>query len=446
MKIELPKNSGINSPNFTLGVATASFQIEGATDIDGRIESIWDRFCDTPGKVIDGDTGQTACNHYYLWEQDLDLIQSLGMDAYRFSIAWPRIESSPGVWNEKGLEFYEKLVDGLLQRGLKPYVTLYHWDLPQHYEDQGGWLNRSIVDHFVAYADKVTSRLGDKVVSYATFNEPWCSAFLGYRFGIHAPGKTGDANGFQAAHHLLLAHGSALPVMRANAPEANHGIVLNFTPAYPFSGKSEDIQAAAFCDDENSHSFIKPLMEGRLPESIGLRHPDWLPDIEPGDYEIISRPMDFLGINFYTRQVVKATSKLNFETVDQTNAEKTDIGWEIYPDALRQLLVDLHTAYKLPPIYITENGAAGGDSVNESGAVIDKQRCRYFNEHLNAVDQAMKSGVKVDGYFGWSLMDNFEWAEGYSKRFGLVFVDYVTQKRTLKSSALMFKNFLQQRT
>lgn len=445
MKLQLPEKSRLLEKKFTFGVATASFQIEGATKEDGRVESIWDRFCDTPGKVQNGDNGYIACDHYHLWQQDLDLIKSLNMDAYRFSIAWPRIQSGNNQWNDKGLDFYDRLVDGILERGIDPYATLYHWDLPQYIEDQGGWLNRDIVEQFVAYANRVTARLGDRVVSYATFNEPWCSAFLGYRFGVHAPGKKNDADGFQAAHNILLSHGSALPVMRENAPGSRHGIVLNFSPAYPETDAMADIQAAQYCDDENTHNYIQPILKGTYPESIAKRHPGWTPKIQEGDMDIISRPIDFLGINFYNRQVIKAISSIDFDTVDQVNAEKTDMGWEIYPDGLYKLLTDLHRTYKLPPIYITENGAACADSVNEEGEVIDEQRCRYFNSHLNAVSRAIDDGVRLDGYFGWSLMDNFEWAEGYSKRFGMVYVDYETQKRTPKSSAKMFQQFLANR-
>ena len=446
MKLTLPNNSPLTKSDFTFGVATAAFQIEGASLAKGRVPSIWDTFCDTPGKVFNGDNGQVACDHFNRWETDLDLIQSLQFDAYRFSLAWPRIERSPGKWNPEGLDFYDRLVDGLLARGIEPHATLYHWDLPQFFEDTGGWLNRDIVPRFVEYADQVTRRLGDRVTSYATLNEPWCSAFLGYRWGIHAPGKVNNRDGFQAMHHLLLAHGSAIPVMRDNAPKARHGIVLNFTPAYPASDSAQDVRAAQQCDDENSHCFASAILAGRYPTSVQERHPDWWPNIPDQDMDIISTPLDFLGVNFYTRQVVRATSDIDFETVPQPQAEHTDIGWEIYPDALTHVLTDLHQRYPLPPIYITENGAAGADSINEQGNVADDQRCRYYGSHLQAVHDAIAAGVVIKGYFAWSLMDNFEWAEGYNKRFGIVYVDYETQRRVPKHSALMFRDFLDSRT
>jgi beta-glucosidase len=445
MKLPLPPQSPLILPDFTFGVATAAFQIEGASHDKGRVPSIWDTFCDTPGKVFNGDNGHIACDHFNRMDADLDLIQSLQFDAYRFSVAWPRVQSAPGKWNPIGMDFYDRLVDGLLTRGIKPHVTLYHWDLPQFFEDTGGWLNRDIVPRFVDYADKVTRRLGDRVTAYATLNEPWCSAYLGYRWGIHAPGKTSDADGFLAMHHLLLAHGSAIPVMRENAPAAAHGIVLNFTPAYPATDSAADQRAAAQCDDENSHCFASAVFAGRYPTSVQERHPDWWPEFPEEDLAIISTPLDFLGVNFYTRQVVRATSDIDFEPVPQPQAEHTDIGWEIYPDALTHVLTDLHTRYTLPPIYITENGAAGADSINEQDQVIDDQRCRYYASHLNAVDRAMMAGVNIKGYFAWSLMDNFEWAEGYNKRFGIVYVDYVSQRRLPKQSALMFKDFLTER-
>lgn len=445
MNLILPRHSPILNSDFTFGVATASFQIEGASQEDGRVPSIWDRFCDTPGKVFNGDNGHVACDHYHLWEQDLDLIKTLGMDAYRFSIAWPRIERAVGKWNDKGLDFYDRLVDAMLARGIEPHATLYHWDLPQFYEDKGGWLNRDMASRFADYADQVTRVLGNRVESYATLNEPWCSAFLGYRFGIHAPGKTSHKEGFQAMHHLLLAHGNAIPAMRDNAPNTRHGIVLNFTPAYPATDSDSDRRAAQQCDDENSHCFASAILAGSYPESVEKRHPDWWPTIRSGDLETISTPIDFFGVNYYTRQVVQATSDIDFETVPQPLAEQTDIGWEIYPEGLTHVLTDLHTRYRLPPVYITENGAAGADAVNEQDAVIDEQRCRYFVTHLQAVDNAIQAGVPVKGYFAWSLMDNFEWAEGYSKRFGIVHVDYGSQKRTPKNSALMLKRFLENR-
>jgi beta-glucosidase len=430
--------------DFLFGVATASFQVEGAIAEDGRGESIWDRFCDTPGRVLGGDNGMPACDHYHRWPDDLDMIKSLGFDAYRFSIAWPRIEPESGVWNGPGFDFYDRLVDGMLERGIKPYATLYHWDLPQFLGDRGGWVNRDTAYRFADYADRVTRVLGDRVVSYATLNEPWCSAFLSYRLGIHAPGLKDDRLGFQAAHHLLLAHGLALPRMRANAPEAEHGIVLNFTPAYPETDSASDLDAASYCDEENSHFYLQPLLTGEYPKAVAERHPEWMPTVYPGDMDVLANKIDFLGVNYYTRAVITSRGEGDYDSVSQPGA-KTDIGWEIYPQGLTDLLTGFNQRYpNLPPVYITENGAADNSPVN-GGEVNDQIRVGYYDAHLNAVNRAMEAGVDIRGYFAWSLMDNFEWAEGYSQRFGIVHVNYDTQVRTLKASALAFKSFLEAR-
>ena len=445
MSFNLPDHSPLRRKDFLFGVATASFQIEGATEEDGRGESIWDRFCATPGKVLNGDTGMPACDHYHRWPEDLDLIKELGFDAYRFSIAWPRIEPEPGVWNPAGFDFYDRLVDGMLERGIKPYATLYHWDLPQYLGERGGWVNRDTAYRFADYADKVTERLGDRVLGYATLNEPWCSAFLSFRLGIHAPGLKDDRLGFQAAHHLLLGHGLALPAMRRNAPKAEHGIVLNFTPAYPATDSAGDRLAVEYSDEENSHFYLQPLLTGEYPEAVRQRHPEWMPTVYPGDMDILRREIDFLGVNFYTRAVVKAGEGEDYEAVPQ-QAEETHIGWEIYPEALTDLITGFKERYdNLPPIYITENGAADNTEV-ERGEVNDSLRVAYYDRHLQAVQHAIEQGVDVRGYFAWSLMDNFEWAEGYSQRFGIVHVDYETQQRTPKASARAFSGWLQART
>ncbi len=447
MKYQLPQDSKmLSKKEFTFGVATAAFQIEGANTKDGRCESIWDRFCATPGKVLNGDDGTQACDHYHRWQEDLDLIAALGVDAYRFSIAWPRIEPTSGSWNKKGFDFYERLVDGMLDRGIKPYCTLYHWDLPQYLEDNGGWLNRDTAHRFAEYADRVTQVLGDRVASYATFNEPWCAAYLGYRTGMHAPGHQTVAGGFKAIHHILLASGLALPAMRENAPGASHGIVLNFSPGYAYDANdAEDVNAAKEHDEEHTHGYIKPILEGQYPEGLYQRYESEMIQPEEGDMEIISRPIDYLGINFYNRTILKANKPDDFNVFPE-DAEFTDFDWEIYPDSLRYLLNDLNNTYpNLPPIIITENGAACADSIDESGKCHDDQRCRYYNSHLNAVDGAIKDGVNVRGYFGWSLLDNFEWAAGYSKRFGMTYVDYETQERTPKSSYYLYQELMKER-
>ncbi|MEJ2042450.1 MAG: GH1 family beta-glucosidase [Reinekea sp.] len=445
MSYQLPDNSPLKSPDFLYGVATASFQIEGANTADGRCESIWDRFCATPGRVLNGDDGSVACDHYHRLESDLDLIQSLGMDAYRFSIAWPRIEPAPGEWNEKGFDFYERLIDGLIERGIKPYLTLYHWDLPQYLEDHGGWLNRETAYRFADYAAKVSERFGDKVVSYATFNEPWCSSFLSYRIGEHAPGYKGeDRMAYQVAHHLLLAHGLALPTMRKNAPNAKHGIVLNFTPAYPETDSEADKAAAKYADDDSGEWFLEPILTGHYPLQVVEKHPQWMPTQMPGDMDIISRPVDFIGINFYTRCVIGTDEQGEAKSLP-AGEPRTDIGWEIYPAALTKLLIGMKEKYhNLPPLLITENGAADNTDIAD-GVVDDTMRTDYYQAHLNAVHNAVEQGVNVCGYFAWSLMDNFEWAFGYSMRFGIVHVDYQTQQRTIKKSGKAWQAFLAER-
>lgn len=439
--LTLPSNSPMLSKDFTFGVATASFQIEGGAD--ERLPCIWDTFCATPGKVADGSDGKQACEHYNRWQEDVDLIASLNVDAYRLSISWPRVITVDGKLNQTGVDFYINLMDALIAKGIKVYATLYHWDLPQHLEDKGGWLNRETAYKFAEYTDLITKALGDRVHSYATLNEPFCSAFLGYEAGIHAPGIVGKEFGKKAAHHLLLAHGLAMKVLRKNCPNALNGIVLNFTPAYPASDSPEDIAASNFADDYFNQWYIKPIFDAQYPEILATLPKENHPDIQPGDMEIISQPIDFLGINFYTRAIYKANAEEVFEQLPPP-APLTDIGWEIYPKAFSELLVSLNSLYTLPPMYITENGAAMDDKFVD-GVVNDQDRIDYYNAHLNEVNNAISQGVKIDGYFAWSLMDNFEWAEGYLKRFGIVRVDYDTQIRTIKNSGLAYKALISNR-
>jgi beta-glucosidase len=442
MKIELPQDSTLMSSDFVFGVATASFQIEGGAE--GRLPCIWDTFCAKPGKIRDGSDGLIACDHLRLWREDLALIQSLGVDAYRFSISWPRVMHQDGSLNQQGVDFYIQLLDELKVRGIKAFVTLYHWDLPQHLEDQGGWLNRQTAYLFADYADKISRAFGDRVYSYATLNEPFCSSYLGYEAGIHAPGHRSKAWGRQAAHHLLLAHGLALRVLRQNSPHSQNGLVLNFTPCYPQTDDPADAAAAQLADDYFNQWYLKPVMDGCYPASFALLAEQDKPQIAAGDFDIISTPLDFLGVNFYTRTVYQACAELGFAPVDMVDAPKTDIGWEIYPQALTDLLVSLHQQYALPPLYITENGAAVDDKLVQ-GVVADPDRLQYYQQHLLALDQAIRQGVRVDGYFAWSLMDNFEWAEGYLKRFGIVYVDYASQQRVIKQSGLAYRDLLQSR-
>ena len=481
---KFPKDSKLNDPKFIFGVSTASYQIEGSTNVDERCPSIWDTFCAKPGAVYKQHNGDIACNHYNLYQQDVDLISSLEVDAYRLSIAWPRIIRPDGSVNQKGLDFYDRLISALEEKKIKIMATLYHWDLPQYLEDNGGWLNRETSTKFAQYVEVVSSYFGDRIDFYATLNEPWCSAYLGYRFGIHAPGIADEKSGFLACHNLLLAHGLAMPILRKNAANSKHGIVLNFTPNYPVNDSA--IEAAKFADDEHTHWFIKPIIEGKYPESVFQHFINIMPTIGENDMSIISEKIDFLGLNFYSRSMVESgrqgkvsdtilrkikraevriqesndisaddskgdqlqklmnQKNTHYKSVDLEEVERTHIGWEVYPEALLKLLTDLHQAYNLPPIYITENGAAVDDHVID-GVVDDEQRYRYYQNHLSMVDQAIKKGVDVRGYFAWSLMDNFEWAEGYKMRFGIVYVDYETQKRTLKQSAIKFQEFLSAR-
>ncbi len=442
-KFQLPTDSKLRSPEFLFGVATSSYQIEGGAQLGGRSPSIWDTFCNKPGAVDNADNGDVACDHFHLWKQDIEMIQGLGVDAYRLSMAWPRIIPQDGVVNQEGLKFYEQIIDECHARGLKVFVTLYHWDLPQYLEDKGGWLNRETAYKFEQYANVVSEYFGDKIDSYATLNEPFCSSYLGYRWGIHAPGIKGEREGFLSAHHLMLAHGLAIPHMRKNAPNAMHGCVFNATPAYPLN--DSDVAAAEYSDAEGFHWFMDPVLKGEYPQLVLERQSHNMPMILEGDLDIIRTDLDFIGINFYTRCVVRFDENGDIKDVPQPENEHTFIGWEIYPQALTDLLLRLNDRYdNLPPLYITENGAAGEDDCI-NGEVNDTQRVNYFQAHLEAVDSAIKSGVNVQGYFAWSLMDNFEWAFGYKQRFGIVHVEYETQKRTLKQSAIAYRNMLLER-
>ncbi|TYL49144.1 GH1 family beta-glucosidase [Marinomonas sp. IMCC 4694] len=445
MPISLPSQSKMLAPNFIFGVATASFQIEGATDADHRLTSIWDTFCATPGKVKGGDNGEQACDHYHRWEEDIALIKDLGVDAYRLSIAWPRVMNEQGEANQAGLDFYQRLLTRLKAEGLTVFVTLYHWDLPQYLEDKGGWLNRETAYQFKHYADIVSNALGEWVDSWATFNEPFCAAILGYELGIHAPGLSKPEYGRQAAHHILLAHGLALPVIRHNAPNAQVGIVLNMNRSYAASEKAEDQFACLMRDILDNQFFIEPLMKGQYPQLLNKVAPQYLPNILPGDMAIISQPIDFLGMNYYTCNHNAYDANHLFKDVKNAQpVEYTDIGWEIAPHAFTELLVNLNKQYRLPPLYITENGMACADH-NIDGDINDEQRVRYLHSHLNAVHHAIEAGVDIRGYFAWSLMDNFEWAEGYSKRFGLIYVDYQTQQRTMKRSGHAYRALMDSR-
>ena len=433
---------------FVWGTATASYQIEGAWNEDGKGESIWDRFSHTPGKVQDGDTGDVACDHYHRWEADLDLLKKLGLKAYRFSVAWPRVlPNGRGETNQFGLDFYNKLVDRLLKLNIEPYVTLYHWDLPQKLQDTGGWVSRPVVDAFVEYADIVSRSLGDRVKNWITLNEPWVSAFVGYRDGRHAPGHTDMHEALAASHHLLLSHGLAVPVIRRNCPNANVGITLNLTPQVPASPSVSDRDAANWVDGYINRFFLDPLVGRGYPQDMVNDYGDEMAFVQAADMDVISVPIDFLGINYYTRNIVRSEKISEAENAPRTKVrggEITEMGWEVYPAGLYKILGRLHFDYDFPAIHITENGAAFNDQVSTDGEVHDPARLSYLKRHLEQVHRAIEAGVPVKGYFAWSLMDNFEWGFGYSKRFGLIYVDYETQQRIFKSSAKWYQRVVEQ--
>lgn len=427
--------------DFVWGVATSAFQIEGATDADGKGPSIWDTFCQVPGAIADASDGSVACEHYVRCSEDLDLIAKLGVNAYRFSTSWPRVQpTGSGAWNEKGLDFYERLVDGLLARGIAPYLTLNHWDLPEALQAQGGWANRDTAQHFVDYALGMHARLGDRVASIATHNEPWVMSVLGHETGIFAPGIKHRATAMQVAHHLMLSHGMALRALREVGCKASLGIVLNLSPIEPATDSAADQAKARLEDGRLVRWYMDPLFKGAYPADVLEHLQADIPVVQPGDMDIIQTPMDFLGINYYSRTVASAGEPWN---VHKSGLEVTDMDWEVYPQGLTALLLRLHQDYAVPAMFITENGGAFKDPVI-NGQVHDADRTRYLQTHIEAVHHAMAQGVNMGGYMVWSLMDNFEWASGYAKRFGIVHVDYETQKRTLKDSARWYQGFLGQ--
>jgi beta-glucosidase len=432
------------SSDFVWGAATAAYQIEGAVTADGRGESIWDRFCAIPGKVRNGDNGSVACDFYNRYRDDVELMRDLGVDGFRFSISWPRVlPEGRGPVNEAGLDFYDGLVDALLETGIKPFATLYHWDLPQTLEDEGGWASRTVVDAFADYADAVAARLGDRIGHWITINEPWVAAWLGYRRGVHAPGRTSTADALAACHHLLLAHGAAAEVLRRRSPAARVGIALNLAQIESYSAVEADRLAAHQRDGETNRWFLDPLLRGEYPNDVVERFAADLPRIEDGDLRSIQAPLDFLGVNYYTRLLVRTSADGGGpEVARNPDAPLTDMGWEVYPEGLFDLLRRLDAEYAVPAIFVTENGAAFSDVRGHDGAVVDPERQAYLVEHVAAVARAIAAGVPVRGYFVWSLLDNFEWAHGYSKRFGLVYVDYPTLERVPKASYRWYRSFI----
>ena len=430
---------------FRWGCATSSYQIEGAAGADGRGESIWDRFCTRPGAIRDGSSGAVACDHYHRWPADLDLAAAMGINAYRFSIAWPRIQpTGSGVANSRGLDFYSRLVDGLLERGIEPWVTLYHWDLPQALQDRGGWLARDTVPAFADYATLVVRRLGDRVRHWMTHNEPWCSAFLGHAEGVHAPGLRDPAAGLQACHHILLSHGHAAAAIRAESPAARVGIALSLHPLRPASASEADAQAMVRHDGLRNRWFLDALYGRGYPADVWAACGNLAPQVSAGDMAIIAAPTDFLGVNYYFPETVTAdpAAFLGTRAVVPANAERTAFGWEVAPDGLRELLVRIQRDYAPAEILLTENGSTYDDRLDADGRIRDGQRLSYLRRHLAAARTAISEGVPLRGYFAWSLLDNFEWAEGYLRRFGLVHVDFASQERRWKDSGLWYRDFL----
>jgi len=450
---------------FVWGAATAAYQIEGATAQDGRGPSIWDTFSHTPGRVFHGDTGDVACDHFNRVDEDLALIRELGLGAYRFSVAWPRVQPDGKSVNRKGLDFYARLVDGLLERGVQPALTLYHWDLPQALQDAGGWPSRQTADRFAEYADIVAGELGDRVRMWITINEPWVASWVGYGIGRHAPGIADLTAAAAAHHHLLLAHGEAVTVLRQRLPAgAQVGISLSMMTIRPASDHPDDIRAAGIVDAQFNLSCGDAVMNARYPANLGVFSEIWAdPDgpVRPGDLDLISQPIDFLGINSYHARTVAAPGRLaaareaglvgtydpaasfgmDCADVLPIGAPTTATGWPINPDGMTELLVRLHDRYRVP-VHITENGAAYHDYPAPDGAVRDPERVEYLLAHLRAVGEAIDAGADVRGYFAWSLLDNYEWSSGYSKRFGLVYVDYPTSTRIPKDSYDVYRRII----
>jgi beta-glucosidase len=436
---------------FLWGVATSAYQIEGAAREAGRGESIWDRFSHTPGTIADGSTGDVAADHYHRWPEDLAIMAELGVPAYRFSIAWPRVmPTGRPPLNRPGLDFYDRLVDALLERGIAPLPTLFHWDLPQDLQDRGGWLDRDTVARFGEYAASCFERFGDRVGTWFTINEPAVAAFDGHLRGVHAPGLRDLRSALAAAHHLLLAHGTAVRQLRAGGHPGRISIPLNLWPLEPASGAAADHEAARAADGHANRWFLDPVLRGRYPDDLMelyLRRLGELEFIQAGDGAAIGEPIDVLGVNYYSRSLVRARPSaarddLPWEMLRPApGAPVTEMGWEVVPEGLTELLRRLHREYAVP-LLISENGAAFADTVSAAGTVEDPARTRYLVDHLIAIQAAIEAGVPVQGYLWWSFLDNFEWAQGYTKRFGVVHVDYATQRRTVKASGRYYSRII----
>ncbi|NMP22889.1 GH1 family beta-glucosidase [Sulfobacillus harzensis] len=441
-KLTFPKD-------FIFGVATSSYQIEGAAFEDGRIPSHWDTFAHTPGKTVQGESGDVACDHYHRYPDDVAMIASLGLDSYRFSFAWPRILTEDRKVNDKGIAFYHRLLDEMEKHGVTPAATIYHWDLPQWLADRGGWANRDSVGYFSDFAEVLFKHFGDRIGTWITHNEPWCASFLSYGMGHHAPGHRDWREAVLASHHLLLSHGEVVKGYRAFNLKGEIGITLNLNVTDPKTDSEADIKAAERGDGFQNRWFLDPIFKGRYPSDMMDVFRPYVQDygfIKPGDLETIAVPIDFLGVNYYSRAVVyddPGDSFMGLGNVPVPLDRMTDMGWEVHPNSLYRLLMRLNREYTQIPLFITENGAAYPDVVSEDGHVHDIDRIEFVRSHLEAARQAIAEGSTLKGYYLWSLMDNFEWAFGYSKRFGIVYVDYATQKRILKDSALWYRDFVQ---
>lgn len=446
----MAKNTYNFPKDFLWGAATASYQIEGGWNEHGKGESIWDRFSHTPGRVDNGDTGDIANDHYHLWRKDIRLMKQIGLKAYRFSIAWPRIlPNGRGKVNQKGITFYSKLVDGLLAANITPFVTLYHWDLPQVLQDEGGWEVRSTAEAFVEFTEAITKALGDRVKNWITINEPAVVAWIGNDTGEHAPGYQDMKRAIPVSFHIMLAHGWAVPIIRKNSPGSGVGITLNVGWRVPASNSAADLDAVRMGDGKWTRWFSDPLYGRGYPADVvvDFEKAGFLPQgmnfIKPGDLDAIAVPTDFLGINYYNREVVRSSAPDNepqtvFEK-PKTPENWTEMGWENFPDGLAGVLGRMYFDYKPLKVYVTENGASYSTPPDANGEVHDTLRLDYYKTHIAAVHRVMQAGVPMAGYFAWSLMDNFEWARGFAQRFGIVWVDFVTQERILKDSAKWYK-------
>ncbi|MFI5889803.1 GH1 family beta-glucosidase [Actinoplanes sp. NPDC051513] len=431
---------------FLWGAATAAYQIEGAVHEDGRGVSIWDTFARTPGAVLRGDTGDIACDHYHRWPADLDLLKELGVGAYRFSVAWPRVmPSGDGAVNKAGLDFYDRLTDGLLERGITPMATLYHWDLPQALQDRGGWADRDTADHFAGYAEVVAERLGDRVPYWLTLNELYCSAFVGHLDGKHAPGLRDEKVAVTALHHLLLAHGKAVSALRASGTTGRIGITCNLTSVRPFTSDPADVAAARRLDLHENRMFLDPLFRGAYPPDAA-GHYGAVTDfgfVHDGDLEAIAQPLDYFGINYYERHAVRADPAdpvRGWQRVPPARPTVTGIG--IDPVGLREILERVNREYTPLPLVVTETGLALHDYVAPDGTVADDERIAFFDGHIRAAHEALENGVPLFGFFPWSFMDNFEWQSGYGVRYGVYYVDYATQERRPKASAEWYRSVI----